>query len=64
MTNPACESNSKALRLDFDRRLMLHFRNSAITADAGLLPKCNDAFSRFTRVTGCAMLGPWLRQYV
>ncbi len=50
MADPTGESKSEALRLDFDRRLMLQFCGSVITSDGGLLAyrELDDVFALST----------------
>ena len=37
MVDPAGESSGEVFRFDFDRRVMVQFRGSVVTSDAGLL---------------------------
>ena len=77
MGDPTGEVDKGALLLDFDRRLLLQFRGSAITSDAGLLPYrelddtlgltdtgANTLADARTGKNGCHRLAGLLRQSV
>jgi hypothetical protein len=59
MAGPTSEPKHEALRLDFDRPLMLRFRDSVITSDGGLLADRELGDVLALTITGGRCSGAW-----
>jgi len=61
LTNPTCEAENGVLRLDFDRRIMLQFRGSAVTSDDGVCSSIASSTMHFGLTRTAVIFSPTAR---